>query len=320
MSSLIDPSNNNVSVTASQASSHKSFFERSKPFLRKLMVTISSLILISSWILATVFYIKAGRCLSNFHFFKYNNLPIKFEVSLYVLYPFGLYFSFIKLLFIFAVFLLKNEFFVKILNNRIVLCFCLDDILSCAFLILPIIFPKDEYIDTIIPICTGLASCSLACQSMSYCVFKGKRTLHWSIQFFFFIYTTMRMVFSFFQIINGMCFYIFNLYFYSEQIVGIFTLMSNCIVCYTGILLMVYYTDIFFLTFFIHLNLGFVLSNYTQGLGTKEYGTNIGLCCISFLCIIYMISKYKLKVFGEQDIKEAYVDLNNQMLINYNEN
>lgn len=78
--------------------------------------------------------------------------------------------------------------------------------------------------------------------------------------------------------------------------------------CIIGILLITYFTDIFFLAFYMFVNVGLILGNYNYGLSDKELVAYTVLSSFSLLCTIYSIIKYKSLIWGESSINDEFIN------------
>ncbi len=116
------------------------------------------------------------------------------------------------------------------------------------------------------------------------------------------MYVTARLVYLAFQETNLISFYLYNIYNFSEETLIIQTIISDVIIGIVGVLLLTYFTDVFFIGFFMFLNLGLMLGNYSNGVSSKELITYICMSAFSLLSIIYSIIKYGSLVWGDSSI------------------
>jgi hypothetical protein len=116
------------------------------------------------------------------------------------------------------------------------------------------------------------------------------------------MYVTARLVYLAFQETNLIAFYLYNIYQFTDDTLIILTIISDVIIALVGVLLLTYYTDIFYIGFFMFLNLGLILGNYTNGVSSKELITYISMSAFSLLSIIYSIIKYGSLIWGDKSI------------------
>lgn len=123
------------------------------------------------------------------------------------------------------------------------------------------------------------------------------------MQICLFFYVDVCIIFSSFQIVHLLVFYLFTISDSSESAMIILTIMSDSLICVTGLLLITYYKDIFFLVAYIGMNIGLICGNNTGGLSDKEQIAYISLSSFSLISIVYSILKYGRKIFGEESIE-----------------
>lgn len=116
------------------------------------------------------------------------------------------------------------------------------------------------------------------------------------------MYVDARMVYLAFQGTNLIAFYLYNIYKFSEDTLVVQTIISDVMIGIVGILLVTYYTDIFFITFYMLLNVALILGNYTDGITEKELITYISMSSFSLLSIVYSIIKYGVLIWGDSSI------------------
>lgn len=107
----------------------------------RIITILSSTTSVMAWILAFYFYFPYNQ-ISNFHFYFYNNLAMKFQINITIIYMFGCYFTIIKLVFIYFLVSKKDMYMLDILNERANYFFVINDILMSLALIFPILFVK----------------------------------------------------------------------------------------------------------------------------------------------------------------------------------
>ena len=107
----------------------------------RIITILSTITSISAWALAFYFYFSYDQ-ISNFHFYLYNNLAMKFEINVVIIMMFGSYFTVIKLVFLFFLITKKDPYIIDILNERANYFFVINDLLMSLSLMFPIIFIK----------------------------------------------------------------------------------------------------------------------------------------------------------------------------------
>lgn len=123
------------------------------------------------------------------------------------------------------------------------------------------------------------------------------------MQICLFFYVDVCIIFSSFQIVHLLVFYLYTISDSSESAMKILTIMSDSLICVTGLLLITYYKDIFFLLAYIGMNIGLICGNSTDGLSDEEQIAYISLSSFSLMSVIYSILKYGRKIFGEESIE-----------------
>lgn len=143
-----------MSEIKSIQSNNSEFLEinQSKNKTIRLITILTSLMSVSAWTLAFYFYYSYDQ-ISIFHFIDYQNLPMKFEINIVVLFMFGSYFIVIKLVFIYFLATKKDSYIISILNHRANYFFIVNDVFMSFSLGLPLIFYELIDIITVIVIC-----------------------------------------------------------------------------------------------------------------------------------------------------------------------
>lgn len=118
---------------------------------------ISNLMAISSWLLG--FYFEyTNMCISTFRFLDYNNLPIKFEMSIVVIYFAGFYVFITKLIFIYYLLSRKDEYIISILSERANYFYIINDMFMSFSLVIILILGESR---AVLSISTSIALCAL---------------------------------------------------------------------------------------------------------------------------------------------------------------
>lgn len=141
-------------------------------------------------------------------------------------------------------------------------------------------------------------------------MYKSVRNQSWKMQICLFFYVDVCFIFCCFQIVHLLVFYLYNISLSDENVMIILTILSDSLLCVTGLLLVTYYRDIFFLTAYIGMNIGLICGNGTGGLTNKEQIAYISLASFSLTCIVYSLLKYGRKVLGEETIEVIQVGHN----------
>jgi len=110
----------------------------------------------------------------------------------------------------------------------------------------------------------------------------------------------------------ALSFYLFNYWKFAETTIIVQVIIFEVAICIIGLILITYYADIFFQTFFMILNLGLLTGNYNDGLSYSELITYWSLSAFSIVCLIYSIIKKKNKIWGDDSYSENFQDLINQ--------
>lgn len=278
----------------------------------KIITILTSIICFISWITA-ILYFKDLHQISNFHFIETNNLPIKFEVNIAILYLFAFITLFIKLQFIFFLIIDEDTYILSILNERANYSFITNDILMALGISCPIIIPSSFDSKTIVIICMCICCMEIGLQAYCYTKFKNKRNINWRVQICYFLYTDMRIVFNCFQLINGFFYYLFNLMYFYDLTIQIWGIALNCLLFLVGIMLITYFNDIFYMIIYSMFNIGLMTGGNTGGLSIREFCTCLSLFSMSILVILYVLVKYKEKIWGDKSFSD-------ELLRNYNEN
>ena len=257
----------------------------------RIIILITTLLYISSLLLTVSLYLSSQRDnLSTFHYMSLNNRDILYKCNSIVIYIF--YFMIILLRLLLFVLIVKDDPSIKeIINIREIYLFVFNDLLYISLLLVSTL--ADNTSNIIITILICILVVDLLSNIFLYSKFKNLKDSSWKIYFCFYIFVIIRFVFGFYQITNAISYYLYNLFLYSDSSLEIFLILSNCIQCIIGILLLTYFLDIFFLIFFILLEIGLVV---TKGISKPKIYTYIALSSFSFLTILYFILKYRTKI------------------------
>lgn len=126
------------------------------------ITTLSNLMAIASWLLG--FYFEYfNMSISTFRFLDYNGLPIKFEMSIVVIYFSGFYVFVSKLIFIIFLLSRKDAYIISILNERANYYYILNDILMSLSLIMILLLPNKQVV-----ISTSISIVLCAIELVSY--------------------------------------------------------------------------------------------------------------------------------------------------------
>ena len=272
----------------------------------KYINIVSSITAVMSWILSYVFYFISNHQISNFHFYEYKSLPMKFEINFIVVLVLSFYFLISKMIFIMFLSIYEDAYIISILNERANYFYVLNDMLMSFALICPLVINNNVELSTIICIC--LCGIELICQAFCYTKFKNKRNINWKVQICYFIFSDMRIVFISFQIINGFCFYLFNLYKYTDFTLEVVYIFFLSVFFLVGILLITYFKDIFFMLIYILMTLGLILGDSTGGLSSHELIASIALLFFSILIVSYISIMYKDRIWGEIPFENILIE------------
>ena len=135
----------------------------------------------------------------------------------------------------------------------------------------------------------------------------------------FFVYCNMRIIFILFQTLNAICFYLYNLNFYSSSVLEVITILGNVSYFITGLIIVSYFKDIVYLVFYLHLQLGLLLVDDKGDLSTKELISIVILSSFGMLCVLYMLIKYGFRLFGDfnfEDILAQGINNRRRKLLN----
>lgn len=277
-------------------------FYSSKNRLIRHINIVSSTTAIISWIVSYAFYIYTNQ-ISNFHFIAYNNLPMKFEISVVIIFLIALVLIVIKSIFLYFLITKKDSYIISILNERANYFYVLNDILMSLGLFIPVMLKGKFEVST--SICIVLCGAELIIQEYCYTKFKNKRNINWRIQICYFLFTVLRIGLLSFQIINGFCFYLFNLYNYTNLTLTIYIVVLDSILLIVGILHITYFRDVFLLVVYMILNLGILIGNSTGGLSVIEFVSCLSLISFSIIILIYVIVFYKESIWGDKPFEES---------------